>query len=424
MSTLHERFADGLDELRAERRALVGSHGDDVVSEITVSQIVGGMRGVRGLVCDTSEVDPDTGLIIRGRPVLDLIGHRPEDIFHLLLTGELPSPEERDALASELATRATVPEYVWDTLRAMPDDSHPMSMLSAGVVTLERKSEFRSRFSEGLDRADYWRVALDDALDLMAMLPALGAGVYRIRYDKGAPIPYDPGHDWAANYCRMLGVEDETFDAAMRIAMILQCDHEGGNVCAFACHTVASVLSNAYLAVAAGFNGLAGPLHGLASQESTRWVLAAVKLYGGAPTHEQIEEYTWDTLRAGRFVPGYGHAVLRALDPRFTAMVDFGRKHFDGDDVFDTVVRMADVVPGVLKTHGKAKNPYPNVDAGMGAVWRHFGITELPYYTVPFAVSLAVGMLAQLVINRALGSPIVRPRSVTTAWLKKQVGLD
>lgn len=418
MSALHAKFEAGLERLREERRQLIERHGTDVISEVTAAQAAGGMRGVRALVCDTSTVDPDRGLIIRGRPVLDLAGRLPEDVFFLLVTGDLPTDDERAALQRDLATRASVPGYVWDTLRAMPEDSHPMAMLSAAVVALDHDSGFRRRYEEGMTRDEHWRAALDDALALVARLPAIAAGIYRLRYRGGEPAVWDNNLDWAANFCRMLGIEDDTVDAAMRLAVIVQSDHEGGNVCAFACHTVASVLSNPFLAVAAGFNGLAGPLHGLASQVSTRWVLDAIERYGGVPDEADIEAYAWEALKAGRVIPGYGHAVLRGEDPRFTAMVAFGKKHFAGDALFETIARMADVIPGVLEKHGKAKNVHPNVDAGMGAVWHRAGITELPFYTVPFAVSLALGMLAQLVINRALGSPIVRPRSVTSEWIR------
>jgi citrate synthase len=170
--------------------------------------------------------------------------------------------------------------------------------------------------------------------------------------------------------------------------------------------------------VSAGFNGLAGPLHGRAAQDSTDWVLGAVTRYRYSPTEKDVEEYAWETLKAGRVIPGHGHAVLRGEDPRFTAMLAFGKEHFGGDPVCATVEKMSRVVPGVLKEHGKAKNPYPNVDFGMGAVWHHFGITETGFYTVPFAISLAMGMLAQLVINRAVGSPILRPRSITTESIR------
>jgi citrate synthase len=301
----------------------------------------------------------------------------------------------------------------------MPSDTAPMAMLSSALLSMERESVFARRFDEGIARDEYWRATLDDALRLFGSLPTLAGGIYHLRYGQGSRLAHDPALDWAANYGHMLGVRDPLFAPAFRRAAILQSDHEGGNVCAFTCHIVGSVLSNPYLAVSAGFNGLAGPLHGRSAQESTQWVLSAIERFSGIPSETAIDEYTWETLNAGRVVPGHGHAVLRGQDPRFTAMLEFGREHFQGDAVFETVSRMARVVPDTLKTHGKAKNPYPNVDFGMGAVWHHFGITELAYYTVPFAISLSMGMLAQLVINRAVASPIVRPRSVTTEWIRK-----
>ncbi len=418
MGALHDIFANQVGTLRAERAAVAKACGDRVVSEVTAAQAFGGMREVRALVCDTSVVDPDRGLIVRGVPVLDLLDRTPEEVFFLLLIGRLPSESEARAMRDEIASQPRVPEVVWHAVEAMPKGSHPMSMLSACLLAMEHESVFASAFDQGMSRDDYWAATLEDALRVLGSLPTLAGGIYHIRYGKGPRLAHDPMFDWAENFAHMVGARDPLFAPAMRRAAVLQCDHEGGNVCAFTCHVVGSVLSNPYLAVSAGFNGLAGPLHGRSAQESMQWVLAALERYRGVPTTEQIEAYTWDTLKAGRVVPGHGHAVLRGPDPRFTAMLEFGREHFAGNAVFDTVSRMADVVPGVLKKHGKAKNPYPNVDFGMGSVWHQFGITELDYYTVPFAISLAMGMLAQLVINRALGSPIVRPRSVTTQWIR------
>ena len=420
MSILHDIFAAQVDRLRAERDELVKTRGDRVISEITAAQAFGGMRDVRALVCDTSVVDPERGLIIRGIPVLDLIHRFPEEIFFLLLIGRLPDEKESAAVRAAIGAQTRVSETAWRPIEAMPRDSHPMAMLATGLLALEHESVLARRVSNGAPRSEHWSAALDDALRILHALPTLAAGVYRIRYQRGPRLAYDPVLDWASNFCMMLGHRDDVFERAMRIAAILQSDHEGGNVCAFTCHTVGSVWSSPYLAVSAGFNGLAGPLHGRSAQESTQWQLSAIARFGGAPTEKQIEDYTWDTLKSGKVVPGHGHAVLRGADPRFTAMLDFGREHFAGDDLFQTVERMSRVVPGVLKAHGKARNPYPNVDFGMGMVWHHAGITELEFYTVPFAVSLSMGMLAQLVINRALGSPIVRPRSVTSEWIRSQ----
>ncbi len=418
MGVLHDAFAATVPALRARRAEVLKQQGDRVISQVSAAQAFGGMRDVRALVCDTSVVDPDRGLIIRSIPVLQLLDRTPEEVFFLLLIGRLPLADESSAIRATLAGQLRVPEAVWHAVEAMPRDAHPMAMLSGALLAMEHESAFARAFEEGVARDDYWRASLDDALRLLGSLPTLAGGVYHIRYGRGPRLAHDPAFDWAENYGHMLGVHDPLFAAAFRRAAVLQSDHEGGNVCAFTCHVVGSVLSNPYLAVSAGFNGLAGPLHGRSAQESTQWVLAAIERYGGVPAKEQIEEYTWETLKAGRVVPGHGHAVLRGEDPRFTAMLEFGRAHFVRDDVFETVSRMAGVVPEVLKKHGKAKNPHPNVDFGMGALWHHFGVTELAYYTVPFAISLAMGMLAQLVINRALGSPIVRPRSVTTEWIR------
>jgi len=417
MSVLHDVFASRIAALRAQRDELLKSRGDRVISQVTVAQAFGGMREVRALVCDTSEVDPGRGLIIRGLPVLDLIDRTPEEIFFLLLTGRVPVEKEHAGVRAAIGAAPRVPESAWRAIEALPKDSRPMTMLSAGLLALEHESVMEKASGP---KDELWRAALDDGLRLMQALPTLAAGVYRIHYHHGPRLAYDPALDWAANFCAMLGRHDDTFVRAMRRAAILQSDHEGGNVCAFACHTVGSVLSNPYLAVSAGLNGLAGPLHGRSAQESTQWQVGAMARYGGAPTEAQIEAYTWETLKSGHVVPGHGHAVLRGADPRFTAMIDFARAHFAADPLFMTVDRMSRVVPEVLKKQGKAKNPYPNVDFGMGMVWHHFGVTELEFYTVPFAISLAMGMIAQLVINRALATPITRPRSVTSDWIRSQ----
>jgi citrate synthase len=424
MSTaLKEKLAAQIPGLRDEIRGILKEHGDHKISDVTVAQAYGGMRGVKAMICDTSLVEPDKGLIIRGIPLLEGLTEKwPEEIFWLLLTGELPSEEERKGLSRAYAERSEVPGYVWDVLRAMPADSHPMAMLNTGILVMERESKFRAAYDRGVKKTEYWEAMFEEAIDLLGKLPSLAAGVYRIRYDKGDLIPYDPDLDWGANYAHMIGIDDPKFYDYMRLYLTLHCDHEGGNVSANTCHTVGSALSDAYYAVSAGLNGLAGPLHGLANQECLKWVLGVIEKFGGAPTPEQLKEYAWETLNSGKVIPGYGHAVLRVPDPRFVAFIDFGKKHLPDDPVFKTVDTIFQVVPDVLKEHGKAKNPWPNVDAASGSILYHFGLKEFPYYTVLFSVSRAQGMLAQLIINRAMGTSITRPKSVATKWIKEQVG--
>jgi citrate synthase len=166
---------------------------------------------------------------------------------------------------------------------------------------------------------------------------------------------------------------------------------------------------------------LAGPLHGLANQECLKFVLSVRDEFGGVPSEEELKKYCWDRLNNGRVIPGYGHAVLRCPDPRFTAFIKFGQKHIKDDDVFSIVDRLFNVVPDVLQEQGKAKNPWPNVDAASGSLLYYYGLKEFNFYTVLFSISRTMGMISQMVWERALGIPITRPKSVTTDWIRKTV---
>ncbi len=424
MSALHDKLASKIPAMRDRAKEIVSKYGSEVISEVTVAQAFGGMRGVKSMVCETSVVDAQEGLIIRGRPIADLADRLPEEIFFLLCTGDLPNEMELQSLQAELGDRREVPEYVWDVLRTLPKDTHPMQMFTTAILVLERDSIFHKRYAEGMTKQEHWEPALEDALNLIAKLPALAAAVYRIRFEKGDLIAPDATLDWGASYAQMLGIPDPSgkFANLMRLYMTLHSDHEAGNVSANTCHVVGSSLADPYYAVSAGLGGLAGPLHGLANQECLRFVKGVQDRFSGVPTEQQLTEYVWELLKSGRVVPGYGHAVLRVTDPRFTAFHAFG-KRFCADDPLFTIVDMGfRLIPDILIKHGKAKSPYPNVDAGTGALVHHFGITESNYYTVLFGVSRSLGMLSQLILNRALGTAITRPKSVSMDWIEKKVG--
>ncbi len=423
MVSLKDKMAELIPGLRDEMKGMITEHGDKVLSEVTVRQVYGGMRGVRGLLCDTSAVEPDKGLVIRGIPVIELTEKLPEEIFYLLLTGEMPDAAALDDLKNELTKRGQVPQYVWNVLEAMPADSHPMAMFNTAILVMQKESAFAQGYAEGMTKMQYWEPSLEDALNIIAKLPAIAAGVYRLRFNKGARIEADPSLDWGANYARMLGCDDPNgeFTKLIQLYLVLHSDHESGNVSAFSAHTVASALSDLYYALSAGLNGLAGPLHGLANQECLRWVLMVKDKFGGVPTDDQLRDFAWETLNSGQVVPGYGHAVLRVTDPRFDAFLAFGKKYCMDDVVFQIVAKVFDVVPGVLKQVKKINDPWPNVDAGSGSLLYKYGLTEFPYYTVLFSVSRALGICSQNILSRALGLAIVRPKSSTTQWLKDKV---
>ena len=420
MASLYNTLEEKIPVWRDDVESLLKNNGSSVISDVTLTQAYGGMRGVKGLVCDTSSVSPDTGLIIRGKPLLDIIDILPEQVFFLLLADEMPDEDALTNLQSQLSEHAVVPDYIWTILNSMPEDSHPMAMFNTAVLAMEKESVFRKNYDKGLSKEDFWKPMLEDGLSLIAKLPAIGAGVYRIRFQKSGLIEPDGSLDWGANFAHMLGLNDPDGNVKklMRLYLMIHCDHEGGNASAFTSLTIGSTLSDLYYAVSGGLNALAGPLHGLANQECLKFVLEIRDKFGGAPSRDELEQLCWDRLKNGRVIPGYGHAVLRCPDPRFTAFMNFGKEHIENDDVFHIVETLFDVVPEVLKKHGKAKNPWPNVDAASGALLYHYGLREFSYYTVLFSISRSMGIISQIVINRALGIPIMRPKSVTTRWLK------
>ena len=418
---LHKVLSDKIPQWQDEIRKVIQDRGDAKVGDVTVSQLYGGMRGIKGLTCETSAVSADKGLIIRGNPLLDITHISPEEVFFLLLTGDLPDDGQLSDLQDQLKTHQNVPDYVWKILGAMPENSHPMTMLTVAIQSMQVDSLFASKYDEGIPKTDYWKWTLEDGIRLVAKVTGIAAWIYRHRFNKGDQIAPDNNLDWSGNFAHMLGIEGDDFKKLMRLYLMLHCDHEGGNVSAFSGLTVASALSSPFLSVAAGLNGLAGPLHGLANQECLKFVLEVRDHFDGAPTQEELKQFCWDRLDNGRVIPGYGHAVLRCPDPRYTAFIEFGKKHIKDDDVFSIVSTLFDVVPPVLQEQGKAKNPWPNVDAASGSLLYYYGLTEFNYYTVLFSISRSMGMIAQMVINRAMGIPITRPKSVTTEWIKQNI---
>ncbi len=421
MSMLKEKLASLIPARRERIQDLIQNHGKKIITEISVEQMLGGLRGVKSLLCDTSEVVINQGLIIRGYPIADLTDKFPEEIFWLLLTGELPNQQELEDLQSELKKRSKVPQYLWSTLKTclIKDEPHPMTILISCIAILERESKFYYHYTRGMKKEEYWEYALEDALDLIAMLPSLAAGIYRLKYNKGHLINSSHDLDWAGNLAHMMGVEgnQEDFANMMRLYMVLHCDHEGGNVSARTCHVIGSALSDPYYAVLGGLAGLAGPLHGLANQEGIRFVLDVLRKFKGVPSDEDLRKYVNDIIDAGRLIPGYGHAVLRVIDPRFTAFFEYGKKVMPDDPRFQVVEKLYNIVPQILVELGKVKNPWPNVDASSGALLYHYGIVEFDYYTLLFGMSRTLGLTAQLILDRAMGFPITRPKSVTTDWL-------
>jgi citrate synthase len=431
-SSLKKKLKEKIEAFRPRTTKLNKEFGEIVIDKVTIAQAIGGARDVRCLVTDISYLDPQEGIRFRGKTIPETFAAlKPhvvpgaemptvESFFWFLLTGEIPNKDEAQEVFREWKQRGDLPNYVVDVLRAMPRDTHPMTMFSAGILCMQRESAFMKRYGEGnLKKTEMWDPMYEDAMTLLARLPALAAYVYRMKYKGDTIIPSDPKLDWGGNFAHMIG-QVKPYDDVARMYFILHSDHESGNVSAHTAHLVASALSDAYYSYSAGINGLAGPLHGLANQEVLGWIHNAMKKLGNAePTKEKIKQFLWDTLNAGQVIPGYGHAVLRKTDPRFVAQNEFAKKHLPDDLTFKYVNTIYEVAPGVLTEHGKTKNPWPNVDAHSGCIQWHYGVREWDFYTVLFGVGRALGVLANLIWDRGLGFAIERPKSVTTEMLEK-----
>jgi citrate synthase len=427
---IKERFKIKSETVGAEIKDILKEHGSKKIGEVTLSQIYTGMRGMTGLVTETSQLDPQEGIRFRGYSIPEIQKHLPkapnsseplpEGLFFLMLLGELPDEKDVHDLSANWQRRSHVPNYVFDAIEALPVTTHPMTQFVIAIMALQTESIFAKKYAEGLNKKDYWEAIFDDSMNLISRLPRVAAYIYRRKYKNGDHIQPNGLLDWAGNFAHMLGYEDETFQELMRLYMTIHADHEGGNVSAHTTHLVGSALSDPYLSFAAGMNGLAGPLHGLANQEVIKWILELRKeLDTDLPSQKQIVAYVKKTLSEGKVVPGYGHAVLRKTDPRFTAQMEFGKKHLPDDSLVQTVWNIYEAVPPVLQSLGKIKNPWPNVDAHSGALLVHFGLVEYEFYTVLFGVSRSLGVLASLCWDRALGYSLERPKSVTTDSVKK-----
>jgi citrate synthase len=185
MATLKEKLAKKIDEHRPRTTKLLKEFGKVKIDEVTIAQAIGGMRGIKSLVTDISYLDPFEGIRFRGFTIPETMAMLPkpagaempfvEGHFYLLLTGEVPTDAEIKVVVDEFQARKKVPQYVFDTLKAMGKDSHPMTMFSAAILTMQKDSLFVKAYNDGsANRMNYWEFFYEDCMNLLAKLPEIG----------------------------------------------------------------------------------------------------------------------------------------------------------------------------------------------------------------------------------------------------------
>ena len=434
MEYIKNRFYESAMKNVVALQKLRREYGDVVLGQVTIDQVLSGMKGIPALLTETSKLDANEGIRFRGYslpelqeklPKLDDEGEPlPEGLFYLMMIGEIPDKEDVLNISKDWATRSHVPQYVFDVIEAVPKNSRPMTQFSAAILAMAYDSVLQKAYRSGVNKKFYWDFMYEDVMTLIARLPRIAAYIYRRIYHNGHHIEPNPTLDWAGNLAHMMGYDSVEVKRLMRLYMVIHADHEGGNVSAHATHLVGSALSNAYYSYSAGMVGLAGPLHGFANEEVLNWIQDMLEqLETDEPTDSQIATYIEKTLMQGRVVPGYGHAVLRITDPRFTVQQQFAEKYIVNDKLINTVNAIYRVAPPILEATGKIKNPWPNVDAISGSLLHHYGISETSFYTVLFGVSRSMGVLASLVFDRLYGLPIERPNSQTLEWFLEKAGI-
>ncbi|VDM98727.1 unnamed protein product [Thelazia callipaeda] len=413
-------------------KAFRKQHGSTAIQNVTVDMLYGGMRTLKALVTETSVLDPIEGIRFRGYSIPDCQkllpkakgGEEPlpEGMWWLLCTGDIPTEAQTKALSEEWAAHADLPKHVEQMICNFPNKLHPMSQFVCAIAALNSESKFAEAYRNGVPKAKYWEFVYEDSMRLIAKLPTIAALIYRNLYKDGTlASAVSPSLDWSANFSSMLGFKDPQFTELMRLYLTIHADHEGGNVSAHTSHLVASALSDPYLSFSAAMAGLAGPLHGLANQEVLVFLTKCKKDLGNNYTDQQLCDWIWSHLKSGQVVPGYGHAVLRKTDPRYVCQREFALKHLPNDPMFQLVSNIYKFAPDILIKQGKAKNPWPNVDAHSGVLLQYYNMKEMSFYTVLFGVSRALGCLSQMIWARGMGLPIERPKSHSTDGLLKIV---
>lgn len=314
---------------------------------------------MQGLLYETSKLDPVKGITYRGQNLFEVQEKAtkaeggteplPEAAFWLLLTGEYPTDKETEELCCSIRERSFVPPETEKMIMNLPKTLHPMAQFSIGVLALQNMSNFAYRYREGLPKSQYWEVIYEDILNMVAKVPRIAALVFHNCYGHSRRVPkYDHSLDMAANYAHMLGHDDKNVHELMRMYLTIHMDHEGGNVSAHASHLVASALSDPYYSFSACLNGLAGPLHGLANQEVLRWLLDFQDRYGDDWNEADIADFVNYTLKSGKVIPGFGHAVLRETDPRYLVQQNFCERYLPEDPLFKLVGFLSNLLGQIM----------------------------------------------------------------------------
>ena len=352
-----------------------------------------GLEGVIALETALCDIDGQKGeLIYCGYDIRDLARNATfEEVTFLLWNGRLPSPEETERLASDLAAERKLPPMVMDVLRAIPEDAEPMAALRTCVSVLSLFDGEADDASEAANRRKATRLA--------ARIPVIIAAFDRSRKGLDVIDPLGVGST-AHNFLYMLSGEGpgEAAERAFDACLVLHAEH-GLNASTFAARVIGATLSDIYSAVTGAIGALKGPLHGGAN------IRVMEMLERIDRSDRSAAEYVGDLLARKERVMGFGHRVYKTVDPRASILRDM----LDGLSRERETRKWYEMSLEIMEAMKSEKGLYPNVDFFSASVYGTLAIpTDL--FTPIFAAARISGWTAHL-LEQWKDNRLIRPRA-------------
>ncbi len=355
-----------------------------------------GLRGVPVADTKISYIDGEQGVLIyRGYRIEDLAGKSsfPETAW-LLLNDELPDADQLKSFIGQIEESREIPDFIHDSFKRWPRQSHPMDVLQASVPLLAAADP---------ELQDETRVGnLRKATRLIARIPGVVTAWHRIRNGL-EPLPADNSLSHAGNFLMQLhGTRpDPEIAKDLDICLVLHADHTF-NASTFACREVVSTRAHIYAGVAAGAGALSGSLHGGANARVMKMLLEL-------ETEKDVAGWVRNEIDQGRKIMGMGHAVYKTYDPRAAILREMSRRlgeKLGARKWYDISIKVEQAALAEFGRRGKNRIK-PNCDFYSASVYHMMGI-PVDLMTPLFAVSRISGWCAHI-IEEKFGDAQAKP---------------